>query len=553
MVREIYTSLKKPDSFTGKLRIWAQKNIKLLDSTILSFAVIISWSLTGPKSGMGYETSLINYSNENSFLGGFIFVDPLRPFTSFSYHAANLFSKFFFQSGFFGIQIVFCLLLVIRVLMFYSLIVAIFPTNRGLAITSSVIFSVYSADGATFWVGQMNQIACSTAALMSLFYLAKCCRFDEPIPRNSSLSLSLVFQFYSLWSYEAILLPLSLAGIIIIFYLSTKKILKYWLIVLWLSLPVAYGITFLMSTIVNLDSYRASLIDPQLDVYKFFRNVIIELKMGLDPFQWFITLNETHLGSIIFGLVISICLALYVYITTKEEKKVLESIQPAAWKMYFLILMITVSNLLPFAISTSALGLWRTHLIAAIPFSLLMGYFFLNQFNLIPTARTFMFLFYALVLLASSITLHERGIKHESDWRLQQNVARNLIKTAPCPPQDSNVILVLPKDVSTGGSLQSPFGDNLWFEQMLKLAYPNKNIKGFYISNDGVLPPGVSAGSINSGAVTLIDGNSDEFSLLVKMPETGAILPKAKWRIIEKVNTSCETPGQVKSMYLEFF
>jgi hypothetical protein len=552
MVKEIHKSLNKRDSLAGKFRIWAQKNLRLLDSTVLSIAVIISWSLTGPKSGMSYETSLINYSNENSFLGGFIFVDPLRPFTSSSYHAANLFSKFFFQSGFLGIQIVFCLLLVVRVLMFYSLIVAIFPANRGLAITSSTIFSVYSADGATLWVGQMNQIACSTAALMSLFYLVKCSRSDKPILKNSSLSLALVFQFYALWSYEAILLPLSLTGIILIYFLSTKKNLKYWLVVLWLSLPVAYGITFLVSTIVNLDSYRASLIDPQLDVYKFFRNVIIELKMGLDPFQWFIALNKIQFQSIVFGLIISMFFALYVYITFNKEEKVFESIKPAAWKIYCLILIITISNLLPFAISTSALGLWRTHLIASISFSLLMGYFFLNQFNFIPTARTFMFIFYALVLLASSITLHERGVKHQSDWRLQQNVASNLLKIAPCPPRNSNLILILPKDVSTGGSLQSPFGDNLWFEQMLKLVYPNKNIQGFYVSNEGVLPPGVAASSINSGPVILVDGTSDEFGALLKMPETLASLSKVEWKIIEKVNTSCKTPQQVKSMYLRF-
>jgi len=55
--------------------------------------VLVMWLPYGPHSGMGYETTFSQWSENNSLWAGFIFQgDPLRPHTNTFYHLSYLLS-----------------------------------------------------------------------------------------------------------------------------------------------------------------------------------------------------------------------------------------------------------------------------------------------------------------------------------------------------------------------------------------------------------------------------------------------------------------------------
>ncbi len=533
----------KPLEVLSRQEIWR-------DTIFLTILTILLWSLTGPKSGMGYETSLINYSNERSFLGGFIFVDPLRPFTSFSYHAANEFSKLLFNGSFFGIQIIFCAFLLGRVLAFYFIIRELFLNQKALAILASVLFATYAADGATLWVGQMNQISCSFAALLSILLLAKSTKMSSTLFLNSKFAIALVFQFFAIWSYEAVVLPLLLSGIIVC-HLKMKKSLQRMLCVIsWSFLPSSYGLLFAISTLKNPDSYRSSLISQDLTLGKVLTNLVTEFKSGLDPLMWFLSFPTYHRAAICFGLAITAASVFYLSQRLKSAETGNLSIETSLHKTYVSLFLISLGTFIPFALSTSATNLWRTHLIASLPLSLIVGVFLYCQYASFPGLRRLTILAIGIVIFVSSVTFFERGIKHQKDWELQRNVAVKLLSAAPCLPFESNIVLVLQKDNSTGGSAQSAFGDNYWFQEMLKLVYPNANIKGFYMAVDGTFPPGVSIDQYNSKQILILRENLNSFEILGEVPDNLKTLPLTERRILGLSGSGCQINQKAKSMYL---
>ena len=513
------------------------------DLIILWLATFLLWVVTGPKSGMGYETSLINYSNDRGILQGFIFGDPLRPFTSASYHLANNFSNLIFNSRFFGIQIFFLILLGLRVQFFWMLLNKIFPSQRILCFLSGAFLTTYSADGATLWVGQMNQLSCSLAAIASLYF------FNSLIERQIKLSvlplasLALGLQFFSLWSYEVIFLPLSISGMFLIIKTPLKRFSKFLYLSFWLTLPLIYGTEFLTTMLTGPDSYRKSQISPGLTPIKFLKNLLYEHSVGLNPIHWFLSLNRIHSASWVTGLLISLGLIAYLYLILNEKNDFVSSPIPYT-KLYAFILTLSTLIFFAFAGTTSATNLWRTHLIVAVPFSLFFASFFNSQFAFVKKAKCANIIFLSVLLFAAATTFIERGYKHESDWILQRNVAQSILKAAPCFQKHTDILLLLPKDSSTGGSIQSPFGDNMWFEEMLKLTYPNQDVKGIYISSEGVLAPGVNVSSLRNRKFVLIDGRNKIFQVvgpnspLVPLPEELNLVPSSSLRNLQKCNSS---------------
>ena len=523
-----------------------------IDSIFLTCITFALWSLTGPKSGMGYETSLINYSNERGFIGGFIFVDPLRPFTSFSYHAANEFSKLFFNGSFFGIQLFFCSLLILRVLIFYNIVRELFSNQKILGLIASLLFATYSADGSTLWVGQMNQISCSLAALSSLLLLAKSTKTQVNIFLDTKFAIGLVLQFFSIWSYEAIVFPLLVSGILVIYHNQQNSKPRRSYVLSWGLFPLSYCLLFVISALKNPDSYRSSLVSQDLTVAKVLSNLVIEVKSGLDPLAWFFSITSFQQVSLYFGLTIALVSVFYLKGRTKEAWIEISNLEIPLLKIYLSLFFISLCIFIPFALSTSATNLWRTHLIASAPLALIMGLFLYSQLLIFSKQRMFIILIIGVIIFVSSVTFFERGIKHQKDWEIQRNVASKLLTVAPCLPTNSNLVLLVKKESSTGGTEQSAFGDNYWFQQMLKLVYPKSNITGFYLAIDGTFPPGVNINEFKAKQLLILREELGSFEIQHQVPNILKLLPDSDRKILKLTNETCEINRTAKEMYLSF-
>jgi len=136
------------------------------------------------------------------------------------------------------------------------------------------------------------------------------------------------------------------------------------------------------------------------------------------------------------------------------------------------------------------------------------------------------------------------------DWEIQRNVAIKLLKAAPCMPTNSNLVLLVKKESSTGGTKQSAFGDNYWFQQMLKLVYPNSNITGFYLSTDGTVPPGVNINEFDSKQMLILREESGTFKIQDQVPKTLKLLPVSDRKILTITGEGCEINQTANKMYL---
>jgi hypothetical protein len=124
-----------------------------------------------------------------------------------------------------------------------------------------------------------------------------------------------------------------------------------------------------------------------------------------------------------------------------------------------------------------------------------------------------------------------------------------LLTAAPCLPVESNLVLFLQKDNSTGGTSQSAFGDNFWFQEMLKLAYPKTKVKGFYVANDGTLPPGVIINEFNANQMLILREKSGFFEIVREVPDNLKLLPASERRLLSEIRRGCEISQDAKNKY----
>ena len=143
---------------------------------------------------------------------------------------------------------------------------------------------------------------------------------------------------------------------------------------------------------------------------------------------------------------------------------------------------------------SSSRSLWRTQFLSGLGASLILGSLIsLVALPLSIVTGRLRWLHTAFVLVAASLVVYtgtqrslERGASHREIWVRHRKALAEVVNAVPRVKAGTIIVLVnVPK-------AREPFGDNMWFDIALRLAYPGTWVAGFYYHDDGAIGGGHS-------------------------------------------------------------
>jgi hypothetical protein len=447
---------------------------------------------------MSYESSLVNYSIDKSFFEGFIWGDPLRPFTSTSYHIGTIFMQHLnLAQNYLGMQVLYFVVLTFRSIFLY-LLVSRLTKSTSFGFLAAVILLSYSADGATLWVGQLNQVFSSTILLLAFIYLEKIQSPKSFLFNIKYLTLSLFCLFFALLSYETYIIG---AGLLVFFLIWNKnrfydKLSKYLIIPYFIMFSMYISLFLYPGLFLSNDPYKKSQSNFEMNIFDSISLSANYFSHGLDFLNWLTSFRNIPVSLIVYSFSISLFIALLCI-------KILDlDINPnfKVFSSHFVFLSIVAySFMIPFVFLSGGFSTWRTYLISSISFSLIIALFLFSLKSSILLNRFSLFFLILLYLFFSISNSLERGLAHKKVWAAHADELRKIKVLAPCLVENAQLIIILPDVYDTfGGNLRDPFGHNMWLNESLKLLYPHKNISAYYFSELGKKGNGVEIDNLSA-------------------------------------------------------
>jgi hypothetical protein len=352
---------------------------------------------------------------------------------------------------------------------------------------------VHSSDGATQWVGQMNQhgyifwmllaFLCLITALEAHWY------FSIPV-----LALGLAFEYMSLWSYEAqILLILFFPLLILHPQRNWKKLIA--LCVGWYPIPWIYiRLTMFRYMASGAHTYQQTVMRKNWTLSGLLSDLYFNIAFSLEFWKWVRGPWEYSIYSAILLSVLAAAVFVAGFIVLTRQSKVANNsaffdrndCRKALW-LLAVGLVVLVLSFPVFLILDAARGLWRTQILSGIG----AGAVFAGSIWLAAQAvsariwKVSVFcLLGAILVFAGSLSAIQRSEFHRWIWERHRTAIREVLQVAP--HVDPLTMIILPNVPRN----DDPFGDNMWFDVALRLVYPNTIVSGIYYYADGARAPG---------------------------------------------------------------
>jgi hypothetical protein len=504
--------------------------ITMVASCTYFIFIFILWLPFGPHQGMGYETTLVYFSETSSVLDGFIYHgDPLKPHTSTFYHISYLLGKVLGMEGsFFPYQIIYILLWWARGIIVFLIIRKILSENSFFAYLVGTLVIAHACDGSLMWVGQLNQFG-YIFWLLFAFYMFVLAVYADNLPYTYFfLSMAVIFEYMSLWSYESQLFIMLAAPFIVLFNIR-KSIRRYLAIAsLWYIMPIIYIIRAALHYWYSAgQSYQESIIRRDLSKAVLVNDWIFNIVASLQFWKWNRVqmmveqpgmVQLTH-GQLIVLAILTVGIFMgggvaTVYLQKRERGQMGEALprNHSLWVILGIGLLLLIFSFPAYLLLNTARSLWRTQFLSGIGAAVVMGAvvslaanYLLGLWSkvntsaqkgmngsevwlpynvrVLVTAMTCLLLA-ASIIFAGSFSAIKLGAFHYAVWERHRRVISQVLQIAPQVKPETVVVLTnVPKE-------DDPFGNNMWFDVALWLAYPETPVVGIYFYEDGAPSPG---------------------------------------------------------------
>jgi hypothetical protein len=461
----------------------------------LAFAllVLIMWLPFGPRNGMPYETGFPYSSETTTWFTGFFFRgDDLRPYTSVFYQLAYLIGQHTGHAGsFVPYQLVYAALWWARGLLVFLILVPFFGRSNVVPFLAGALTIVHAADHALNWVGQLNQFGMMFWLLLAIWLLLR-----SLLARNIAIAAALCFAAVlatrmCLWSYESSLFILLLAPILLVVVRPAFRSRDRLALVGVFYIVPAYYIVLSLNRYAggSGSTYQEAVSRDHLSVGTLASDLVFNVRTSLDFWNWGEPMPSASshsmrlLGAGAAATIVGAGMLMY----WRRRERVPE-------RRTLVVLASTGAVLLvlsfpAYLILTSARSVWRTQFLSGIGFGAMAA-------ALVTLAATyvrnrFVSLLVALGLAASvayfgAAASYKEAHFHYTIWLLHKHAIEEVLEAAPHLKPDTVVVY-------TGvPSTADPFGDTMWFDLALRLAYPNVPLAGVYFRDTGVPAPGAS-------------------------------------------------------------
>jgi hypothetical protein len=458
--------------------------------------VLLLWLPFGPRDGMGYETSFPYTSETSSFWHGFLYTaDPLRIYTNFFYNLGYHLSAWIGESGsFVGFQIVYAALWWGRGVLVYLIMRILFPRHQVLAALTGLLVLVQASDHALNWVGQMNQFGTIFWMVLAFYALVRALNTPSSVGVAIAAILAALFAYMSLWSYESPLFMILAFPVIVLalrFGWSRRTLL---ISAVFYVPPLVYAWDNLRRYTSSGSSalYQESVERSSFGVGALLHDLWFNVWSALKFTAWGSQMPAVTAGTerIFLGFGGAIVAASGVAVVGYGALRRGEPIVPERRPLLVALaagLILLVLSFPAYLVLADADSLWRTQFLAGIGAALVLvavaGLLALRarrrtlQLAVLAVTAGLVSYFgvYASFTMASF---------HYSNWQRTRTAMAEVVGFVPRLKPDSLVVLT---GVPKGSG--DPFGDNMWFDMSLRLAYPHDPVVGIYYYSDGTPAP----------------------------------------------------------------
>jgi hypothetical protein len=480
-------------------------------------------SFFGIFNGFNGETGLIYPSDVHQAIGGFLYGDPLRKFTSLFYHLSYVLGSAVGERGsFVPYQVVYAALWVLRSVLTYWLAKILMPHRPALALFTGLFAAMHTADGALNWIGQLNQFGFIFLMLLSFVALMLALESSSIISSAVMAAAAAGAAYLSLWSYESplpVMLAFPIVAAILRRDLARRRLL--WVFTVYLVPIVAFigENTHRYLTDVGTGTYQVRVSRDSFSPLGLMSDLWLHLENSVIFWHWPHVYFQADRGPdyliafipVMAAILILIPIAIYV-----ESR----SSRPFHIDMHLLLFVclgigLLIASYLVILVLQDNRSLWRTEFLPGFAAAWIMGAALYAFLALVPGTVLRAILatgvFATLGIFATRAGVNSALYFHEL-WERHRIIVSSIIADAP-KVADGTLIFIRNIDPQN-----DPFGADMWLDLALRLAYPRTKVAGIYFFQDGSAAPDTSIDMTGGEPHLLSTGSETLFHSSASIP-----------------------------------
>jgi hypothetical protein len=482
-----------PTPYVTLRRAWRTRDqaIGLAVGGVYALLVMALWLPFGPRNGMGYETTLVYFSESQSFLDGFLYSDPLRRFTQLFYQSGYQLSNVLGIDGsFLGNQLVYAALWWGRGFLAFLILRRLFPSVPLLAYAAGALVIVHASDHALNWVGQLNQFGVIFWMMLALYLLVVALQETRPIATVLFGAAAAVATYLCLWSYESPLFILLLAPLLLLPLVGLSR-----------QTTAIFGLFYLFPLVFvlrNMDryfggdsgTYQESVLRDDLTPTRLAKDLAYNVEASVQFWKWGDLLppvaspGRATLAGVAAATAFAVGALLVALLARHREDSLSRRNIAFVFGAGALVL---VGSFPAYVVLNDARSLWRTQFLSGIGFGIATAALLVLAVSFIPNRRLRVVAIAgagALVAYAGGSTAYKAAHYHYDVWQRHREAIAQVLDVAPRVEPETVIVLT---------NLQTdPFGHNMWFDVALRLAYPRTAVAGIYYRRGGAPSPGAN-------------------------------------------------------------
>lgn len=451
---------------------------RLAATTYLLLALTF-WLPYGPSSGMPYETAFPWDSENARFPATMLYeADPLRIFTSVFYDLGYRLSELLQIPGsYLGQQIIFLLLIWARALLLYLALAALIPQSPWLAFFSGAFALIHAADTASMWIGQMNQLGYMFWLALASYALV---RATEPAAPRPYPAIALAASYLCIYSYESPIFLLGLVPIAILTAQPSRLRPNLFLFALWYLIPATYAWRYLRRTILaHGGTYQSTVMRNDFAPTKLLTEWAAQIETSLAFWKW--PAHEPGLNHAAYALAAAAIFLLACAAFHRTHPFDARAHSRPARAAIAIGLVLCAFSFPAYLFLEGGGGRWRTQFLSGFGTAITLSALLL----VIPkTPLLLRCLSAALVVSVGANSLTNAARSQWIMWDRHRTVIAGILAAVPnVEPRTTILLTGIPANAD-------PFGDNLWFDYAIKLAYPRQPVAGTYFRQPNQPAPG---------------------------------------------------------------
>jgi hypothetical protein len=446
------------------------------------------WGMFAFDRGLPYETGF-PVACQKSLHDCLVYGDTLRPYNSLFLGLGHVLGKG--NGSYATYQLLYGFLWWGRGVLTFLIIRRIWSTYPLFAFLIGALVIVHASDGALNWIGQLHQFGFMFCLVLAVYLLLESWLVPKPSLAIFFLMASLLPLYICLWTYESPYV-LILSAPVILFAVRPKISRRLVATTaIWYIIPGIYGyLQFQKYWIAKASNYQTSILRPDMNLVAILHDLLLHMEHSLQFWRWATTLSPYGIA-VLAPAIAGLCVVAFIigaHLLLPSGLLGAKTPPTAHLLVSFSIgLMILILSFPVYLLLAGNAIFWRTQMLSSFGSAIVLISGLVVVTHLIPKPK-----FRAVLAVAACSVIIFHGVRagvffqgfHEYRWQIHRNLMSQISHLIPNVENHTLILLTnLPKAYE-----RDPFGATLWFDFPIQLLYPDKDVVGYFLDENGAHP-----------------------------------------------------------------